>query len=297
VTIITGAKAGSLEKGAKKVWGGLPKDANVFNLENAVNLGGPLEFLELLKRSMHEITGVPESALGQMQPISNTSGVALSIQFQPLMMKYHLKCLQYGTGIKRVNDFVLRTLFIMEPDTLIYNPDTEGILKPGMITQIDPADPMVYVTEVQWPPPLPVDVLIKLNEIQAKMALGLESTRGALVSLGEQFPDEKVEELFEEQVEDAKRQGALSMLRSQINSAIVALTGIAPEGTEPPETQEDADGNPVNAPGGPGPISTPLSADYAALSAQEIQQMTVDIVTQAYGTKLPQRSNPDKNND
>jgi hypothetical protein len=28
---------------------------------------------------MHEMTGVPETALGQMQPISNTSGVALSI--------------------------------------------------------------------------------------------------------------------------------------------------------------------------------------------------------------------------
>jgi hypothetical protein len=31
-----------------------------------------------LKIAMHEMSGVPETALGQAQPISNTSGVALS---------------------------------------------------------------------------------------------------------------------------------------------------------------------------------------------------------------------------
>ena len=33
VTIITGAKASQLERGPKKVWAGLPKDSQVFNLE------------------------------------------------------------------------------------------------------------------------------------------------------------------------------------------------------------------------------------------------------------------------
>lgn len=81
VTIITGAKASNLEKGPRKVWGGLPKDAQVYNLENGVDLTGPLAFLQLLKRAMHELAGVPETALGQVQPISNTSGVALSIEW------------------------------------------------------------------------------------------------------------------------------------------------------------------------------------------------------------------------
>ena len=75
VTVIIGAKASQLEKGANKVWGGLPKDAKVENLEGgAQGLKGAMEFLAMLKKTMHEMTGVPETALGQAQPISNTSG-------------------------------------------------------------------------------------------------------------------------------------------------------------------------------------------------------------------------------
>jgi hypothetical protein len=50
VTVIIGAKPAGLEKGAKKVWGGLPKDANVFNLEGgAAGLQGAMEYLQQLK--------------------------------------------------------------------------------------------------------------------------------------------------------------------------------------------------------------------------------------------------------
>jgi hypothetical protein len=141
VTIITGAKASNLEKGPKKVWGGLPKEANVFNLENGVNLAGPLEVEMNIKRAMHEMTGVPESALGQMQPISNTSGVALAIMYQPMMQRYNLKKLQYTVGLKRINDLALRTLFTFEPDKAYYDPNTEGIMRPGQAPMIDVTDP------------------------------------------------------------------------------------------------------------------------------------------------------------
>jgi len=47
------------------------------------------------------MTGVPESALGQMQPISNTSGVALAIQYQPMMNRYNLKKTSYGRASRR----------------------------------------------------------------------------------------------------------------------------------------------------------------------------------------------------
>ena len=74
VTVITGAKASGLEKGPKKVWGGLPKDAQVFNLEGGgQGLVGAMEYLKIIKTAMHEMVGVPETALGQVQPISNTS--------------------------------------------------------------------------------------------------------------------------------------------------------------------------------------------------------------------------------
>jgi hypothetical protein len=302
VTIITGAKASNLEKGAKKVWGGLPKEAQVFNLENGVDLAGPMSYLEMLKRTMHEITGVPESALGQMQPISNTSGVALAIAYQPLMQRYAMKKMQYTKGLKQINDHILRTLYCFEPESLKYDPTTDGVINPETFDgplAIDPGDPLAYVTEAEWPPPLPVDKLITLNEIQMRMQVGLESKIGALRELGEEFPADKMQEIFEEQIADAKQAGALSLVKSQIASAIVALTGIAPEGVEGPEPQEDADGNPINPPTGPNPVSTPPGGGdpFAAKTPDEVMQMMTDLVTQAYGTKFPQRRNPSEDGD
>jgi hypothetical protein len=223
VTIITGAKASNLEKSARKVWGGLPKEANVYNLENGVDLVGPLEYLHLLKLAMHEMMGIPEVALGQIQPISNTSGVALAIQYQPTMSKYHLKRIQYTAGLKKINEFVLRTLAFYDPDRFIYDPLTEGIIEDGQPEVLNLADPLTYQTDCHWPPPLPLDAMVKLQEITQKMMLGIESKRSALRELGEQFPDEKVQELFDEQVREAKEQGALEMLKAQINSAMLTV--------------------------------------------------------------------------
>jgi hypothetical protein len=297
VTIITGAKASNLERGPRKVWGGLPKDAQVFNLESGMDLNGPLAYLELLKRSMHEITGVPETALGQMQAVSNTSGVALAIQFRPMMAKYDQKRLQYSVGLQKINNLILKTLFTFEPETRLYDPSTEGIMKSDQPTMVDVRDPMAYFTECEWPAPLPVDVLIALNEIQVKMSLGLESMRGALHTLGEEFPDEKVREIFEEQIEDAKQQAALRMLKAQFDSAILSLTGMPPDGVDAPAPQTDAAGNPINAPGGPNPVSLPGGLDLGSITAPEVQKMINEIVTQAYGPRAGLRRNPDTDTD
>ena len=181
VTVIVGAKASNLEKGAKKVWGGLPKDAQVFNLEGgAQGIDGALKYLELLKRSMHEIMNVPETALGQVQPISNTSGVALSIQYQPLMNRWSQKIAQYGKGLEKINELVIRTLAIKEPQSFMYNPEEDGPIKEGQLTVLDPNDPITYINYAQFPQPLPLDKLIVLNEIQTKLGMGLESKEGAL---------------------------------------------------------------------------------------------------------------------
>jgi hypothetical protein len=203
VTVIVGAKASNLEKGAKKVWGGLPKDAQVFNLEGgAAGIQGALSYLELLKRSMHEIMNIPETALGQVQPISNTSGVALSIQYQPLMNRWAQKTSQYGKGLEKINELALRTLFFKEPETMLYNPEVDGPIKEGQYPQLDPNDPISYQNYAQFPQPLPLDKLIVLNEIQTKLGMGLESKEGALRQLGEEFPEEKLNEIRDELVLD-----------------------------------------------------------------------------------------------
>lgn len=306
VTIITGAKASNLEMGANKIWSLQQKDARVENLAGGFEgLGPALEFLDRIKAWMHELTGVPETSLGQEQAISNTSGVALAIQYFPTMLKYHLKKVQYGVGLRKISEMALRNLFVFEPYTVYYDPATDGIQREGQPNFIDPGDPQVYNIEIVWPEPLPTDTLVKLNEIQARLALGLESKKGALRDLGEQFPDEKLQELWVEQTDDLKMTAAMRIISSQVDAAIIALTGIVPEGAGEPvdgaETEETTTRKPdgtkttktrETTPGvqqQPGLPKLPGLGDVGQLAAQSGMQTITDLVTQAYGTKLPQR--------
>jgi hypothetical protein len=303
VTVIVGAKASNLEKGAKKVWGGLPKDAQVFNLEGgASGIDGALKYLELLKRSMHELMNIPETALGQVQPISNTSGVALSIQYQPLMNRYSQKVAQYGKGLERINELALRTLAIKEPQTFLYNPDEDGPIKEGQLDRLDPNDPLSYMNYVQFPPPLPLDKLIVLNEIQTKLGMGLESKEGALRTLGEEFPEEKLQEIRRELVEDAKADGALSLVKVQIQKQIQDMTGMmpGPDGANaiPMEPTQLGDGDVMGdgIEGAPTPenVEDPAVQESKAIEDQAEMAIRNDLVTQAYGTKIPQRRMVDR---
>jgi hypothetical protein len=237
VTVIVGAKASNLEKGAKKVWGGLPKDSQVFNLEGgAAGIQGALQYLEVLKRSMHELMNIPESALGQSQPISNTSGVALAVQFQPLMNRWTQKSAQYGAGLEQINELVLLTLAIKEPETMQWNPELDGPLIEGQLQVIDPADPKAFITYTHFPPPLPLDKIVLLNELAQKMSMGLESKEGALRALGEEFPLEKLYEIRKELQEDAMSEGSLNLVKVQIQKQIMDMTGFmaGPDGTATP---------------------------------------------------------------
>ena len=221
VTIMTGAKSSQLERGAKKIWGGLPKDANVYNLElGGGGVAAGLSYLEMVKKAMHELTGVPEGALGDVQPISNTSGVALAIQYQPMMQRYNHKKMTYGKILKRINALALLTLAIKEPESLQYDPTMDEELQPYQKPFLDVNDPLSFVTVIHWPPPLPVDKTVVLNEIMLKMQIGIMSKKDALEELGEVFPGEKLRETFLELVQDAIDQGALDMLKSQISALV-----------------------------------------------------------------------------
>ena len=304
VTVIVGAKASNLEKGAKKVWGGLPKDAQVFNLEGgAQGIDGALKYLELLKRSMHEIMNIPETALGQVQPISNTSGVALSIQYQPLMNRHAQKVAQYGIGIEKINEFALRTLALKEPMQFMYNPDEDGPIKEGQLTQLDFADPITYKNYVQFPQPLPLDKLILLNEIQTKIGMGLESKEGALRTLGEEFPEEKLQEIRQELISDAGADGALQLVKIQIQKAIMDMTGMmpGPDGNSaiPMQPTQLGDGD-VMGDGIEGAPTEDNLQDPAQQQMEGLEKMAETeirnkLVTDAYGTKIPQRRSIDKN--
>jgi hypothetical protein len=300
VTVIIGAKAGQLEKGAKKVWAGLPKDSQVFNLEGgAAGLNGAMQYMQMLKLSMHELMNIPETALGQSQPISNTSGVALSIQFQPLMNRYAQKVSQYGRGLERINELVILNLAIKEPETLTYDPDTDGPLAEGQLTQLDPNDPITYINHAHFPPPLPLDKLVLLNELQQKMSMGLESKEGALRALGEEFPLEKLQEIRSELINDAQAEGSLNLVKAQISKQLMDITGmmVAADGTATPMDpvmlgDGEMLGDGVGGVQGQEPTPEDMQADEENAAAEE--QIRETLVNQAYGTQSSTRSVVDK---
>jgi hypothetical protein len=298
VTVIVGAKAANLEKGAKKVWGGLPKDSQVFNLEGgSAGLAGAMQYLQMLKMSMHELMNIPETALGQAQPISNTSGVALSIQFQPLMNRWTQKIAQYGAGLEKINELVLLNLAVKEPETFAYDPEKDGPLDEGNLTQLDPNDPLTFVTFAHFPQPLPLDKIVLLNELQQKMTMGLESKEGALRALGEEFPEEKLAEIRQELIEDAESEGSLNLVRVQIQKQIMDMTGFmaGPDGTATPiDPMMMGDGDVL----GDGQLGAEGTDPDAATVAQENLQAEDSIrqtlVDGAYGTQTPSRRAVDK---
>jgi SPP1 Gp6-like portal protein len=298
VTIVTGGKPPNLEKGPAKIWGIPNEKAQVFNLEGgAAGLAPAMEYLEMLRMRMHEYGHVPVSALGEPQPISNTSGVALAIQYMPTMMWYGLKKVQYGTGLQEIAQLALMTLFMKEPDTLFYDPSTDGILDQqlGQQPRIDPDDPAVYDIEACFPAPLPTDVLIKLQEIEAKMGLNLESRKGAMRDLGEEFPDEKIQELEEELMDDAKTNASLTVFKAQVAAAIMALTGVVPpEMGEPVPPEAPEPGNSSSTANAPQQVTRTAPAMPEGIQVMQ-QQLINEIVTNAFMPRVPLRRQIDKN--
>jgi hypothetical protein len=302
VTVIVGAKIANLEKGAKKVWGGLPKDAQVFNLEGGANgLSGAMQYLQMLKMSMHELMNIPESALGQAQPISNTSGVALSIQFQPLMNRHSQKIAVYGKGLERINELVMLNLVVKEPEALVYNPDEDGPINPQQqLTQLDPNDPITYLSYAHFPPPLPLDKIVLLNELAQKMSMGLESKEGALRALGEEFPEEKLQEIRAELISDAQSDGALNLVKAQISKQLMDITGmmVGPDGTATPMDpmmlgNGDVMGDGQLGPQNPAGVSPEdMMAQEQVLAAESSIKQT--LIQDAYGAQTPARRTVDK---
>lgn len=182
ITLVYGAKIGNLEKGANKVWGGLPKDAKVENLGLQGDLTASANYMAECKTSMCEIGGIPETVLGGASAISNTSGVALQYINLPLIERTRVKRICTCTGLVRVNKMIL---FISLAEGLITKPDD--------ISMRD-----FLSNEVELPDTLPKDQLIELQQIQQELTLGLECRHGAMERLGKDNIRKKIDEIDRE---------------------------------------------------------------------------------------------------
>lgn len=205
ITCVFGAKIGNLEKGANKVWGGLPKDAKVSNLELNGDLNASNNYISSLKTAMCEIAGVPETVLGGASAISNTSGIALQYINLPLTEKTDIKKECTTNGLQMVNKMILKIAL------------QKGlIVKPENVTMKDFLNNEVVILDT-----LPKDELIELQKIETEIKLGLESRRGALsrMSYTENIED-KIAEIDKEREENPELFGLLKEDETKLNSGM-----------------------------------------------------------------------------
>lgn len=185
ITLVYGARIGNLEKGANKVWGGLPKDAKVENLGLQGDLVASTAYIQDVKTSMCEIAGVPETVLGGASAISNTSGVALQYMNLPLIERTRVKRQCSSTGIQLINKIII---FIALREGLIEKP--EDISMKDFVSNT-----------VDIPDTLPKDELIELQKLEQEMRLGLECRHGAMERLGKTNIPKRLSEIDRERQE------------------------------------------------------------------------------------------------
>ena len=185
ITLVYGAKIGNLEKGANKVWGGLPKDSRVENLGLQGDLVATNHYISDVKTSMCEIAGIPENVLGGASAISNTSGVALQYLNLPLIERTKVKRSYSTKGLQRVNKMIIYIA-----------------LEHGLITKPEEISMKDFLrNNVEIPDTLPKDELIELQKIQQEMTLAIECRHGAMERMGKDNVTKKLAEIDRERAE------------------------------------------------------------------------------------------------
>lgn len=222
-TVITGASAKSLKKGLGQIWSGLPAEANVFNLGLDVDLSATVNYAKDLKAAMHELSDVPENALGKIQAISNTSAAALQITYHPLIQQANVKAMTYGEGITKLNTMILRVLQIEDK-------------KNERLKQLKQLVPE-FITEMRIEPVFaygfPKDRTDELNRAQMELNMKLSSRKEIMERMGKQ----NIPELLDEIDEDLIHQG---MLQGKINqmSGMEGMMSSMGAGSEENEDEE-----------------------------------------------------------
>jgi hypothetical protein len=167
ITAIFGAKISQLEKGANKVWGGLPKDAKIENIELNGDLAAANSYRDNIKTTMHEVGGIPEFAFGGGKIPRVQSGVSLQIEFLPLVDVVNQKRSLTAESLKRVNRLILKIA------------QMEGILTldSGYTPQ------QIYNMDSIFGDILPKDMTQELEQIQQEFKMALETREDALKRL------------------------------------------------------------------------------------------------------------------
>lgn len=178
ITVITGAKISTLEKGPNKLWG-LPAGASAKNLEIQGNLGASIGYIADLKETLFELADMPPEQFGG---VSNTSGIALKTLNAPALERTRVKRIATEDAFKSINRKIVK---MAVHHNLLKVP--EGYSKADL-----------YKSKITFHDILPEDPLQEVLAIKEELALGLESRKGALSRLRRTNIDAKISEINEE---------------------------------------------------------------------------------------------------
>lgn len=120
VTVIIGAKASDLQRGANRVWS-LPAGATINNLMLNSDLEAASAHLARLEEAILSQARIPSIAVRNPTSISNTAGIAVALQYMPMIEVMEQKRITYGAGFLEMNKTILKIAFL------------KGTLKPGAI--------------------------------------------------------------------------------------------------------------------------------------------------------------------
>ncbi len=156
------------------VWN-IPEDAKAYLLDllqgGGVNLH--INYIDLLYRTLHDISESPRSAFGGME--RDLSGVAMELELHPLLQKVRRKRLIRTTVYNRRNEMILRLLKKYRGLDFGHNH-----------------------LRVVWGPVLPQDITRQVNNEQVLVQNGIHSRRWAMDELGIRDPDSEFERWLEE---------------------------------------------------------------------------------------------------
>jgi hypothetical protein len=161
-----------LAVGPGTVWD-IPSDADVKLLEWQGQPPAVQAHIELVFRSLYEVSETPRTAFGDSGRQA-LSGVALETELRPIIQKTLRRRVFWTRALRRRNALILR---------LAEQYGVSGA-RPGLFAP--------YHSRVIWPPMVPRDDAQEVRNNVALVAAGLRSVRTAMDALGTESPEEEL---------------------------------------------------------------------------------------------------------
>lgn len=224
VTILYGARVKQMEKGENKLWGNLPKDSRVENLNLNTDLPAMQKMIEYISGALHESGNTSEKSTTGAEHISNTSGVALYMNNLPLMELTARKKIAYGPGFQKAImmglDLMARVeakkwLELEEAEVPVkdrdkHYPFTGIMVAASLLEEAYRKSNNAYIrlkpwnhVDIKFSDFMPKDQLTEMQLVNMELASGLESKRGAMKRLGKDNIDRILAEIQQEAVDQA----------------------------------------------------------------------------------------------